>query len=33
VQSVKDARLELEELFSADLGEGVLGAVSEEEEE
>jgi glutathione-regulated potassium-efflux system protein KefB len=33
VQSVKDARLELEELFSADVGEGMLGVVSAEEAE
>ena len=33
LQSVQDARRELEDLFSADVGEGVLGEIASEEEE
>jgi glutathione-regulated potassium-efflux system protein KefB len=33
LQTVQDARRELEELFSADVGEGVLGGIASEEEE
>jgi glutathione-regulated potassium-efflux system protein KefB len=32
-QSVQEARRELEELLSADMGEGVLGEIASEEEE
>ena len=33
LQSVQDARRELEELFSADMGEGVLGDIASEEDD